>query len=85
MFVFLLESGLLGLLGGLLGVLAGYGIATYGGKIVLQAGFGILQPVFTWQLVVGCLLFAFVIGLLSGLLPARRASKLNPVDALQYE
>tara|TARA_Y100000310_G_scaffold336884_1_gene422566 strand:- start:8801 stop:10018 length:1218 start_codon:yes stop_codon:yes gene_type:complete len=85
LFVFVLESGLLGLLGGILGVLAGYSIALYGGKIVLQAGFGILQPIFTWQLIVGCLLFAFVIGLLSGLLPARRASKLNPVDALQYE
>ena len=85
LFVFVLESGLLGLIGGVLGVSMGALVSVYAGTAVAQAGFGILQPVFTPTLIIGCLVFAFLIGMLSGLLPAKRASKLKPVDALQYE
>ncbi len=85
LFLFVLESGLLSLVGGILGVITGYFLATTAGNFIAQAGFGVFSPLFTWQLVVGSLVFAFLIGALSGLLPAYQASKLKPVDALRYE
>ena len=83
--VFVIESGILGLLGGVLGVLLGYSIAKFGGFLAVYYGVPILQPAFPLWLIVGCLLFAFLVGAGSGLLPAIQASKLKPVDALRYE
>ena len=83
--IFILESGLLSLVGGILGVGFGYLIASIGGKVAASAGYSSLQPVFPWYLIVGCLLFAFVVGCLAGFLPAKQASELKPVDALRYE
>jgi len=37
------------------------------------------------NLIIGTLLFAFIVGGLSGVVPAYKASKLKPVDALRYE
>jgi len=84
-FLFVVESGLLGLLGGVIGVILGYLVATGGGRAIAQAGFGMLQPNFSLALVIGCLLFAFLVGAISGVLPAKRAAKMNPVDSLRYE
>lgn len=83
--VFLIESGLLGLIGGIIGILCGYGIAKLGGAIAVDYGLSLLKPAFPIWLIIGCLLFALLVGACSGLLPAIRASKLNPVDALRYE
>ena len=85
MFVFVFESGLLGLVGGILGVILGYLIAKTGGDIAAASGYSMLQPIFPWYLTAGCILFAFIIGTIAGVLPARQASKLKPVDALRYE
>lgn len=83
--IFLFESGFLGFLGGLFGVLLGYLMSSAGGQIAASAGFSLLKPVFPPVLIIGCLAFATFVGLLSGVLPANQASKLNPVDALRYE
>ena len=83
--MFVAEAGFLGLTGGLLGILLGYGIASLGGKIAEQAGYAVLQPIFPASLIIGCLLFATVVGAVSGLAPAVQASKQNPVDSLHYE
>jgi putative ABC transport system permease protein len=83
--IFIIESGILGLLGGFIGVILGYIIAKLGGGAAAAAGYGLLQPIFPWFLTVGCLLFSFFVGAFSGLMPARAASKLKPVDALRYE
>lgn len=48
-------------------------------------GPGTIVAAFPWQLIAGALLFSLVIGAVSGVLPARRASRLKPVDALRYE
>jgi len=85
MSVFVMESGFLGLIGGILGVLLGYSIAKMGEFAARAAGLSMLRPYFPAWLTIGCLLFAFLIGAGSGLLPARQASKLKPVDALRYE
>jgi putative ABC transport system permease protein len=85
MTVFLIESGLLGLIGGAIGIFFGYLIAKAGGQIAAQAGYSLLQPYFPWWLIVGCLTFSFLVGMFSGYFPSRQASKLKPVDALRYE
>ncbi len=84
--LFLLESGFMGLVGGLLGALVGLGIAV---------GIKLLAPIFmpgttlevgfSPGLMLGVLGFSFVLGALSGFLPARAAAKLPPVEALRYE
>ena len=82
--IFLLESGLMGLVGGIFGVALGtmisYGISEFS----TQAGFKILFEI-NFPLILFGLLFAFLVGTISGVLPARQASKLKPVDALRYE
>tara|TARA_Y100000310_G_C20690731_1_gene822026 strand:+ start:2004 stop:3215 length:1212 start_codon:yes stop_codon:yes gene_type:complete len=85
MFIFVFESAMLGALGGVLGVILGYLVASGAGRFASSSGFGALQPIFPIGLIFGCILFAFMIGAFSGLLPAIRASKMNPVDALRYE
>lgn len=83
--VFMTEAGVLGFLGGVIGVTIGYGISKLGGFIAAQSGLALLKPAFPWWLTTGCLLFAFLIGAVSGLVPSVQASKLKPVDALRYE
>ena len=83
--IFMMESGILGLIGGSIGIGFGYVIAQFGGLIARNAGLGMLRPAYPLWLIIGCLLFAFVVGSGSGLLPSIQASRLNPVDALRYE
>ncbi|MCP3684891.1 MAG: ABC transporter permease [bacterium] len=83
--IFFMESGILGLIGGSLGVLIGFGLAKLGAMSLAAVGYSFLQPYFPAWLIIGCLLFSFLIGAASGFLPARAASKLKPVDALRYE
>lgn len=84
--IFLFESALLGTTGGLIGILIGAGISK-GIEFGANAAFGAgtITAVFPWYLVLGTLLFSAIVGMISGTLPARRASKLKPVDALRYE
>lgn len=85
LFIFMFESGFLGLVGGIFGVLFGYVIASIGGALAAANGFALLKPKFSLMLVIGCLLFSFLVGACAGFFPARRASRLKPVDALRYE
>ncbi|HLC84189.1 MAG TPA: ABC transporter permease [Candidatus Nanoarchaeia archaeon] len=84
--IFLIESGLLGMAGGAIGVVIGASLSKFVeilGQQVLDTT--LLKAQFPWYLIVGALVFSFVIGTLSGILPARQASHLKPVDALRYE
>ena len=85
LFIFVLESGILSLIGGIIGVILGYFLSKLAGNLVSKAGYSIFSPLFTWQLVLGALLFAFLVGIFAGLFPAYRASKLKPIEALRYE
>ena len=86
MTIFLFESGFLGLAGGILGVIIGLLLAK-GAEYVFHQYFGVgmLQVAINPELVVGALAFSFVVGTLSGVFPARRAARLDPVDALRSE
>lgn len=82
--LFLIESGFLGLVGGLIGVTLG--MVT--GKLVELIAFQIygtylIQASFSFLLIGGALFFAFFVGTVSGLLPAKQAAELRPVDALR--
>jgi len=83
--MFLVESGLMGLLGGIAGIIIGTTTGFLFGKIASQLGFGLLLIKIEWELLVFALLFAFFVGVISGTLPAFRAARLKPVDALRYE
>ena len=82
--IFLLEAGMIGLVGGILGTALGTAIALAVGSFSQKAGFLLLIKIEPGVLVLG-LLFAFVVGIISGILPAYQASRLKPVDALKYE
>lgn len=85
LFVFISESGLLGLFGGVLGIFLGFILSKIGEFFAINAGLSMLKPAFPLWLIFGCLLFAFLVGAVSGILPAKQAAKLNPVDSLRYE
>jgi putative ABC transport system permease protein len=83
--IFLIESGIFGMLGGVGGTLLGI-ILAKGIEIYFQ-----IHPLFYLKADVGpgliafSLAFSFCVGCISGYLPARAAAKLKPVDALRYE
>lgn len=82
--IFLIESGFIGLVGGLIGTLIGSGMALAVGPFAKSAGFPLIITLEPLVLLFG-LLFAFIVGMISGILPAYQASRLKPVDALRYE
>ncbi len=84
--IFLLNSGLVGLVGGILGVMLGYLLSFILPLVVPSLPNGrVFAPHITGTLVLTALLIAILIGMLSGVLPAYRASKLKPVDALRRD
>lgn len=84
--IFLIESGIIGLVGGAGGVIFGLTIA----KLVEyyakgDSAFG-LEAYISPQLIIFGLLFSFFVGCMAGYFPARRAAKLKPTEALRsYE
>ena len=83
--IFLIESGIIGLIGGILGIIGGLGIS-YAASGIISEQVGLqMTPGTSPELILGSLAFAFLVGTISGLFPARKAAKLNPVEALRYE
>jgi putative ABC transport system permease protein len=76
---FLLEAVVLSLLGGLLGILLGTGIA----ELVDMSG--AIDSVVTFSSILLAVGFSLGIGLFFGIYPANRAAGLNPIEALRYE
>ncbi|MEA1965976.1 MAG: ABC transporter permease [Euryarchaeota archaeon] len=83
--LFLVESGLIGVIGGLIGVVLGFGMALMVEIIGREIGVGLLHAWISWELTAFALFFSFSIGVLAGFLPSRSASQMNPVDALRHE
>ncbi|MDN4636893.1 ABC transporter permease [Bacillus sp. 22446] len=76
---FLIESVVLTLIGGLLGIALGLGGASL---VSLFAGWPSLV---SWQIVCGGVLFSMLIGIIFGLIPANKAARLDPIESLRYE
>ena len=79
LFQFLIEAVVLTRVGGLLGVVFGSGI---GMLVTLVSGFPISLPWWSFALGLG---FSASVGIFFGMLPAWRASRLDPIEALRYE
>jgi len=78
--IFLVEALMLSVTGGAVGVAGGFGIATVIG--LLFPGLPFSTPI---AYVLAALITSLVVGLASGVLPALRATRLDPVDALRAE
>jgi putative ABC transport system permease protein len=88
--LFFAEAGVMGLLGGLAGVSLGWAIgrAINAGTNIYLKRMDMTPETFwsvPWWLVAAALAFAVVVSLGSGIYPASRAAKLDPVQALRYE
>jgi putative ABC transport system permease protein len=83
--IFFVESGLLGMVGGIIGIVMGlilsHGFALIGrqvlGSELIKADVGI-------GLIIGSLMFSVIVGLIAGIVPSFQASKKNPVDSLRF-
>jgi putative ABC transport system permease protein len=76
---FLLEAIIISVLGALFGILLGVAV---GNLFALVLGTGFVIP---WNWVFYGIFICTLVGLLAGLYPARKAGKLNPIEALRYE
>ncbi len=84
--IFLIESGILGVVGGTIGIILGIIIAKIIGIVVNNSlNTNYLSPSFPAGMIVGLMLFSIGIGLLSGLWPSKNAAQTNIVDALRHE
>jgi putative ABC transport system permease protein len=81
---FLAESSFLSLLGGLIGILLGWLISLVIGQVA-SAGGTSLTPAVSVNAILLATLFSIAVGLFFGIYPARRAARLEPVEALRYE
>ena len=77
---FLSESILISFIGSLFGLILGVGLSQGVGRLVLHYN----VPFSIWPVVVS-ISVAVVVGLASGVFPAIKAAKLNPIDSLRYE
>ena len=76
---FLIESIVIGQLGGLLGIFLGI-LAGNGVSALIGSSF-----IIPWQWMLGGVFLCLFVSLAAGVLPAIKASKLDPIEALRYE
>jgi len=83
LYQFLVESAVLSLVGGFIGIALGWTIARLMGRV--QLGGSAITPVVGLDSVLLATSFSIAVGLFFGIYPATRAASLEPVEALRYE
>ncbi|MGB8216777.1 MAG: ABC transporter permease [Candidatus Methanoperedens sp.] len=85
--LFLMESGLFGFVGGVIGIIFGILVSVIVSAVGLRllGPGGSASPVVSPELLIFALGFSILVGVISGVAPARSAAKMNPVDALRFE
>jgi len=78
---FLIEAMVLAVLGGIIGIGIGWLLGVLAAKIIPHFP----PPAVPWWAIVGATGFSALVGMLFGILPARRAANLAPIDALRHE
>ena len=76
---FIIEAMLLCLIGGLLGILLGFGLGAVAASVM---GYSATAPVVA---IIGSVAFSMVIGVFFGFYPANKAARMDPIEALRYE
>jgi putative ABC transport system permease protein len=76
---FLIEASTISSLGGIFGVLFGF-LGGYGAESLLK-----MNVLISSNVVLGAFIFSVIVGVVFGIYPANKASKLNPIDALRFE
>ncbi|MCX7789021.1 MAG: ABC transporter permease [Chloroflexaceae bacterium] len=89
--IFMLEAGLIGLIGGAIGIIGGWLIGILLNQVInwyiarerlpVEGAFFVTP----WWLALAALAFAALVGIVAGLYPAARAARLDPLVALRYE
>jgi putative ABC transport system permease protein len=88
--IFLVEASTIGLLGGVSGLVLGWAVGriiNFGANIYIQREGGDPGNLFSlpWWLIASALGFALLVSLIAGSYPARRAARLDPIQALRHE
>jgi putative ABC transport system permease protein len=88
--IFLGESVIIGLMGAVIGIVAGWFLAIVTASVLGSGVFGggggfMITPLLTPEVLIGALGFGIGVSVIFALYPAWRASKLKPVEALRYE
>jgi putative ABC transport system permease protein len=88
--IFLVEASGIGLLGGVVGVLLGWVVGravNFGANIYIQNQGGTPGNLFSlpFWLIGGAIGFSWLVSLIAGSYPARRAAKLDPIQALRHD
>ncbi len=76
---FLFEAIIISLIGAFIGIIFGVTIGNLVGQLM---GTGVILP---WDWIIAGIIICTLVGLLAGLHPARKAARLNPIEALRYE
>ena len=83
--LFLVESGIISLIGGILGVIGGILISLLVNILISKYIITEMKIIINPYVIIGGLLVGLITGIIGGLYPAMKASKMKPVDALKYE